>query len=200
MLLWVTSLSDEGSWNASLSPGGFFHSSIIEQKLITRFVPFLPLSRHHVEHCVQAQLCLRGICSRNDVVAAVGGDMIYTPVQGQYFSSFGCKAVPAKINLFLWAVCWYLRTERKMLSEIQGKERDLCVHHNWLLHRGGQNCIVDSESRTHPELGIKVKWAHGTPALECQFLQRNAAGAESHVQLGAQESWNVLESSMTPPC
>uniref|UniRef100_A0A3Q4BIA7 Torsin n=1 Tax=Mola mola TaxID=94237 RepID=A0A3Q4BIA7_MOLML len=80
---------------------GFFHSNIIEQKLITRFVPFLPLSRRHVERCVRSQLCLRGICSRSDVVEAVGADMTYSPVQGQYFSSTGCKAVPAKINLFL---------------------------------------------------------------------------------------------------
>lgn len=80
---------------------GFFHSSIIQQKLITRFVPFLPLSRRHVERCVHSQLCQRGVCARSDVVEAVGGDMIYTPVQGQYFSSTGCKAVSAKINLFL---------------------------------------------------------------------------------------------------
>lgn len=105
-------LSDEGNWRASLSPGGFFHSNIIEQKLITRFVPFLPLSRRHVERCVRSQLCLRGICSRSDVVEAVGADMTYSPVQGQYFSSTGCKAVPAKINLFLWvegaAICYLL--------------------------------------------------------------------------------------------
>ncbi|XP_053182157.1 prosalusin [Scomber japonicus] len=80
---------------------GFFHSSIIQQQLITRFVPFLPLSRRHVERCVLAQLCQRGSCSRDDVVQAVGGDVIYTPVQGEYFSSTGCKAVSAKINFFL---------------------------------------------------------------------------------------------------
>ncbi|XP_028270280.1 torsin-2A-like [Parambassis ranga] len=83
------------------STSGFFQSSIIQQKLITRFVPFLPLSRCHVERCVHSQLCQRGSCSRSDVVEAVGGDMIYTPVPGQYFSTTGCKAVPAKINFFL---------------------------------------------------------------------------------------------------
>lgn len=82
-------------------PGGFFHSSIIQQKLITRFVPFLPLTRRHVERCVRSQLCQRDACARSDVVETVGGDMTYTPVQGQYFSSTGCKAVPAKINLYL---------------------------------------------------------------------------------------------------
>ncbi|XP_005947706.1 prosalusin [Haplochromis burtoni] len=80
---------------------GLFKSNIIQQKLITRFVPFLPLSRYHVERCVHSQLCQRGSCSRNDVVEAVGGDMNYTPAKGKYFSSTGCKTVPAKINFFL---------------------------------------------------------------------------------------------------
>ncbi|KAI9543818.1 hypothetical protein NQZ68_008866 [Dissostichus eleginoides] len=79
---------------------GFFQSSVIQQKLIS-FVPFLPLSRRHVERCVRSQLCQRGSCGRTDVVEAVGGDMLYTPAQGQYFSTTGCKAVPAKINFFL---------------------------------------------------------------------------------------------------
>ncbi|XP_023143794.2 prosalusin [Amphiprion ocellaris] len=79
----------------------FFQSSIIQQNLITRFVPFLPLTRCHVQRCVRSQLCQRGSCSRHDVVEAVGGDMQYSPVQDQYFSTTGCKAVPAKINFFL---------------------------------------------------------------------------------------------------
>ncbi|XP_072243340.1 prosalusin [Leuresthes tenuis] len=80
---------------------GFFQSTVIQQELITRFVPFLPLSRCHVERCVRSQLCQRGSCSRSDVVEAVGGDMTYSPVQGQYFSTTGCKAVSAKITFFL---------------------------------------------------------------------------------------------------
>lgn len=64
-------------------------------------MPFLPLSRRHVERCVRSQLCQQGQCHRADVVAAVGGDMSYSPAQGQFFSTTGCKAVPAKINLFL---------------------------------------------------------------------------------------------------
>ncbi|XP_047429708.1 torsin-2A-like [Mugil cephalus] len=86
-------------YNSSTS--GFFRSSIIQKKLITRFVPFLPLSRCHVERCVHSQLCQRGNCNRSDVVEAAGGDMIYTPEQGQYFSKTGCKTVPAKISKFL---------------------------------------------------------------------------------------------------
>ncbi|KAM8865675.1 prosalusin [Synchiropus picturatus] len=80
---------------------GFFNSSILQQKLITRFVPFLPLSRRHVERCVRAQLCQLGSCDRTDVVGSVGGDMTYVPLPGQYFSTTGCKTIPAKISFFL---------------------------------------------------------------------------------------------------
>ncbi|XP_067084218.1 prosalusin [Osmerus mordax] len=80
---------------------GFYHSSIIKEKLITRYVPFLPLSRRHVERCARQELCRRGLGRRSDVVEAVGGAMLYSPQQGQYFSTTGCKSVPAKISLFL---------------------------------------------------------------------------------------------------
>ncbi|XP_071759591.1 prosalusin [Centroberyx gerrardi] len=86
-------------YNSSTS--GFCNSTIIQQKLVTRFVPFLPLSRRHVERCARRQLCQLGWCWRSDVAEAVGGDMIYAPDKGRYFSTTGCKAVPAKINLFL---------------------------------------------------------------------------------------------------
>ncbi|KAM4616056.1 prosalusin [Polymixia lowei] len=86
-------------YNSSTS--GFYNSSIIQEKLITRFVPFLPLGRVHVERCARRELCQRGWCSRSDVVEAVGADTVYTPSKEQYFSTTGCKAIPAKINLYL---------------------------------------------------------------------------------------------------
>lgn len=90
--------------NELCSLGGFYHSKIISAKRITHFVPFLPLCRRHVERCAQRDLCQRGECQRKDVSAAVGGAMSYTPQDGQHFSSTGCKLVPAKVNLFLWAM------------------------------------------------------------------------------------------------
>ncbi|XP_018601965.1 prosalusin isoform X1 [Scleropages formosus] len=80
---------------------GFYQSQIIAEKLITFFVPFLPLNRHHVERCARRELCQRGECHRTDVVEAVGGAVNYTPQDGQHFSSTGCKSIPAKVNLFL---------------------------------------------------------------------------------------------------
>lgn len=90
--------------NERCSLGGFYHSEIISAKRIARFVPFLPLCRRHVERCAHRELCQRGECQRRDVSVAVGGAMYYTPQDGQHFSSTGCKLVPAKVNLFLWAL------------------------------------------------------------------------------------------------
>ncbi|XP_072289578.1 prosalusin [Eucyclogobius newberryi] len=80
---------------------GWSRSSLLAQKLVTVFVPFLPLTRVHVERCVGAQLALRGLGTRSDVVQAVGGALTYSPKHAHYFSTTGCKAVTAKINLFL---------------------------------------------------------------------------------------------------
>ncbi|XP_062874202.1 prosalusin [Trichomycterus rosablanca] len=80
---------------------GFYHSELISAKRIAHFVPFLPLRRRHVERCAQRELCQRRECQRKDVAVAVGGAVYYTPQNGQYFSSTGCKLVPAKVNLFL---------------------------------------------------------------------------------------------------
>ncbi|XP_030647827.1 prosalusin [Chanos chanos] len=80
---------------------GFYQSRIIPENLITSFVPFLPLCRRHIERCAQRELCQRGECQRTDVAEAVGGAVSYKPENGQYFSSTGCKLVPAKVNLFL---------------------------------------------------------------------------------------------------
>uniref|UniRef100_A0A8C5G4S0 Torsin family 2 member A n=1 Tax=Gouania willdenowi TaxID=441366 RepID=A0A8C5G4S0_GOUWI len=57
--------------------------------------------RCHVARCTHLQLLQRGVFNRRDVVDAVAAEMIYSPVQGRFFSTTGCKAVPAKINLHL---------------------------------------------------------------------------------------------------
>ncbi|XP_028856621.1 prosalusin isoform X2 [Denticeps clupeoides] len=80
---------------------GLYHSRIISEKLITRYVPFLPLCHHHVERCARRDLCQRGECHRTDVAMAVANAMSYTPADGKHFSSTGCKMVPAKVNLYL---------------------------------------------------------------------------------------------------
>ncbi|KAJ8285598.1 hypothetical protein GJAV_G00028660 [Gymnothorax javanicus] len=80
---------------------GFFQSRIIAEKLFTRLVPFLPLSRHHVNRCTRRELCQRGECQRKDIVEAVENSLTYTLGKYHFFSNTGCKMVPAKVNLFL---------------------------------------------------------------------------------------------------
>ncbi|XP_061116044.1 prosalusin isoform X2 [Conger conger] len=80
---------------------GFFQSRIISEKLVTCLVPFLPLSRRHVNRCTRRELCQRGECHRRDIVEAVESSLAYTPEDGQFFSNTGCKMIPAKVNFFL---------------------------------------------------------------------------------------------------
>ncbi|MGH0137902.1 UNVERIFIED_CONTAM: hypothetical protein FKN15_028729 [Acipenser sinensis] len=83
------------------SCNGFYHSEIIQEKLVDCFVPFLPLTRRHVERCVHQELCLRGQCHRRDIIEAITGAMTFSPERERLFSHSGCKTVPAKVNYYL---------------------------------------------------------------------------------------------------
>ncbi|XP_058843077.1 torsin-2A isoform X3 [Acipenser ruthenus] len=83
------------------SCNGFYHSEIIQEKLVDCFVPFLPLTRRHVERCVRRELCLRGQCHRHDIIEAITGAMTFSPERERLFSHSGCKTVPAKVNYYL---------------------------------------------------------------------------------------------------
>ncbi|XP_058861629.1 torsin-2A-like isoform X2 [Acipenser ruthenus] len=83
------------------SCNGLYHSEIIQEKLVDCFVPFLPLTRRHVERCVRRELCLRGQCHRRDIIEAITGAMTFSPERERLFSHSGCKTVPAKVNYYL---------------------------------------------------------------------------------------------------
>ncbi|MGH0136727.1 UNVERIFIED_CONTAM: hypothetical protein FKN15_062358 [Acipenser sinensis] len=83
------------------SCNGFYHSEIIQEKLVDCFVPFLPLTRRHVERCVRRELCLRGQCHRHDIIEAITGAMTFSPERERLFSHSGCKTVPSKVNYYL---------------------------------------------------------------------------------------------------
>ncbi|MBN3276820.1 TOR2A protein, partial [Polyodon spathula] len=80
------------------SCNGLYHSEIIQEKLVDSFVPFLPLTRCHVERCIRRELCLRGQCHRRDIIEAITGAMTFSPERERLFSHSGCKTVPAKVN------------------------------------------------------------------------------------------------------
>lgn len=70
-------------------------------KLISNYVPFLPLCQRHVKSCAQRELCQRGECHRVDVAEEVSKAICHASSEQQLFSSTGCKQVPAKVNVYL---------------------------------------------------------------------------------------------------
>ncbi|XP_062938300.1 prosalusin isoform X2 [Cynocephalus volans] len=80
---------------------GFWHSGIMEEHLLDTVVPFLPLQRHHVRHCVLNELAQLGLEPRDEVVQAVLDSTTFFPEDEQLFSSNGCKTVTARIAFFL---------------------------------------------------------------------------------------------------
>ncbi|XP_071457090.1 prosalusin isoform X2 [Marmota flaviventris] len=80
---------------------GFWHSGIVEERLLDAMVPFLPLQRHHVRHCVLNELAQLGLEPRDEVVQAVLDSTTYFPEDEQLFSSNGCKTVASRIAFFL---------------------------------------------------------------------------------------------------
>ncbi|XP_070934470.1 prosalusin isoform X1 [Macaca nemestrina] len=80
---------------------GFSHSGIMEERLLDAVVPFLPLQRHHVRHCVLNELAQLGLEPRDEVVQAVLDSTTFFPEDEQLFSSNGCKTVASRISFFL---------------------------------------------------------------------------------------------------
>ncbi|KAM5259039.1 prosalusin isoform 1-T1 [Hipposideros larvatus] len=80
---------------------GFWRSGIMEEHLLDALVPFLPLQRHHVRHCVLNELAQLGLEPRDEVIQAVLDSTTYFPEDEQLFSSNGCKTVASRIAFFL---------------------------------------------------------------------------------------------------
>ncbi|CAD7667974.1 unnamed protein product [Nyctereutes procyonoides] len=80
---------------------GFWHSGIMEEHLLDVLVPFLPLQRHHVRHCVLNELAQLGLEPREEVIQAVLDSTTFFPEKEQLFSSNGCKTVASRIAFFL---------------------------------------------------------------------------------------------------
>lgn len=80
---------------------GFWRSGIMEEHLLDVLVPFLPLQRHHVRHCVLNELAQLGLEPRDEVVQAVLDSTTFFPEDEQLFSSNGCKTVASRIAFFL---------------------------------------------------------------------------------------------------
>ncbi|XP_034871641.1 prosalusin isoform X1 [Mirounga leonina] len=80
---------------------GFWRSGIMEEHLLDVLVPFLPLQRHHVWHCVLNELAQLGLEPREEVLQAVLDSTTFFPEEEQLFSSNGCKTVASRIAFVL---------------------------------------------------------------------------------------------------
>ncbi|XP_037348516.1 prosalusin isoform X2 [Talpa occidentalis] len=80
---------------------GFWRSGIMEEHLLDALVPFLPLQRHHVRHCVLNELAQLDLEPRDEVIQAVLDSTTFFPEEEQLFSSNGCKMVASRIAFFL---------------------------------------------------------------------------------------------------
>uniref|UniRef100_A0A4W3IP92 Torsin-2A n=1 Tax=Callorhinchus milii TaxID=7868 RepID=A0A4W3IP92_CALMI len=82
---------------------GFWNSDIINEELVDRFVPFLPLKRKHVGECVRSELLSRGLSLGlgGDLIEEVVNAMSYFPEEHKLFSKTGCKTVAAKLDFYL---------------------------------------------------------------------------------------------------
>ncbi|XP_016283547.1 prosalusin isoform X3 [Monodelphis domestica] len=82
---------------------GFWQSGIVEDQLLDLLVPFLPLQRHHVRHCVANEVAQLGLAQQQEeeVVQAVLDGTAFFPEEERLFSSNGCKTVASRITLFL---------------------------------------------------------------------------------------------------
>lgn len=80
---------------------GFWRSGILEEQLLDVVVPFLPLQRHHVRHCVFNELDQLGLEPREEVVQAVLDSTTFFPEEEQLFASNGCKLVASRLAFFL---------------------------------------------------------------------------------------------------
>jgi len=73
---------------------------VIDKNLVSAFVPFLPLERKHVKGCIHDNATAKHITLNDDEVNAIADELEYFPADKLLFSSFGCRGVNEKVNLY----------------------------------------------------------------------------------------------------
>ena len=81
--------------------GGLWHSSLIENNLISAFVPFLPMERKHVKMCIRDDLKQKGFPVSEEIISKVADELQYFPNDRKLFSKSGCKRVSQKVDLVM---------------------------------------------------------------------------------------------------
>ncbi|XP_062386157.1 torsin-1A-like [Sardina pilchardus] len=80
---------------------GFWRSSLISEKLVGFYVPFLPLEYKHLVECGLAEMKARGMRPDKDVVERMAKDYSFFPVEERIFSTQGCKMVSKRLDFYL---------------------------------------------------------------------------------------------------
>ena len=81
--------------------GGFYNSDLLLRHIISAYIPFLPLEREHIRHCIKDYLFSKK-CYKTDgdiseeKVREIAEQLHYYPKEEQIFSKTGCKGVPDK--------------------------------------------------------------------------------------------------------
>ena len=81
--------------------GGFWHSPLIEKKLIDYFIPFLPMERSHIKMCAKAELKQKGYSFADFILNRIADELLYFPEDSQVFSESGCKGIPSKVDVIM---------------------------------------------------------------------------------------------------
>uniref|UniRef100_A0A673LCB6 Torsin n=1 Tax=Sinocyclocheilus rhinocerous TaxID=307959 RepID=A0A673LCB6_9TELE len=80
---------------------GFWHTSLIDKKLVDFFVPFLPLEYKHVIQCGLTEMAGMGHTPDNNVVKRMADDLIFFPKGERVFSDQGCKLIANKLHFYI---------------------------------------------------------------------------------------------------
>lgn len=88
------------SFNAQ--DGGLYHASIIQQHLISAYIPFLPLERNHIKQCIVDDIVSKGYSNliiTEELKNDIADQLEYFPPQSKLYSKSGCKRVSQKVDV-----------------------------------------------------------------------------------------------------
>lgn len=83
--------------------GGYYKSDLISHHLITAFVPFLPIEKEQVVHCIRHHLVAKGHKDTpiNKIEEIAQQLQFYPNETDKMFSATGCKRVEEKVDYIM---------------------------------------------------------------------------------------------------
>ncbi|CAC5399664.1 TOR1 [Mytilus coruscus] len=82
---------------------GYYKSDLISHHLITAFIPFLPIEKEHVVHCIKHHLVAKGHYDTpiNKIEEIAQQLQFYPNETDKMFSATGCKRVEEKVDFIM---------------------------------------------------------------------------------------------------